>query len=109
MGIGTREGKKQSWRMLVTDVKKALKSVAATGDADGGGECHVLFTKYGGTIINVGDVEKPYTVNKTGFVRGAGELTAFDRTGNTYGMEAWVSVGQSDKASEGFVRPVAAP
>ena len=104
----TREGRKQDWRMLVTDVKKAFKSVATTSDGHGGGERHVLFTKHGGTIINVGDVEKPYTVSKTGLVRGAGELTAFDRTGNTYGMEAWVCVCQSDRAPEGVVRPVAA-
>ena len=50
-----------------------------------------------------------YAVGKTGVVKGAGELTSFDRTGNTYGMEAWVLVGQNDKPSEGFVRPVAAP
>ena len=60
-------------------------------------------------FINVGDVDKSYTVNRVGLVRGAGELTAFDRAGNTYGMEVWVCVGQSDKASEGFVRPIAAP
>ena len=68
-----------------------------------------MFTRHGGTIINVGDVDKSYAVNRVGLVRGAGEFTAFDRTGNTYGMEAWVCVGQSDKASKGFVRPVAAP
>ena len=95
--------------MLVTDVKKALKSVATTCDGSSGGECHVLFTKHGGTIINVGDVNKPYTVTKTGAVKGAGDLTAFDRTGNTYGTEAWVCVGQSDNAPVGFARPVAAP
>ena len=94
--------------MLVTDVKKALKSVAATCDGDGGGECHVLFTKHGGAIINVDSIKGSYTVGKTGVVTGAGELTDFDRTGNTYGMEAWVYVGMSDKASEGFVRVVAA-
>ena len=49
-----------------------------------------------------------YTVGKTGIGTGAGELTAFYRTGNTYGMEDSVYVGQRDKASEGFVRPVAA-
>ena len=100
----TREGQKQGRKMLVTDVKKAQKSVATTCDGDGGGECHVLFTRHVGTIINVSDVEKSHTVNKVGLVRGAGELTAFDQTGNTYG-----SVGQSDKASESFARPVAAP
>ena len=28
----TREGRRQDWKMLVTDVKKALKSVATTRD-----------------------------------------------------------------------------
>jgi hypothetical protein len=105
----TREGQKQDWKMLVTDVKKALKSVATTCDGGSGGECHVLFTKHGGTIINVEDLHRPYTVTKTGAVKGAGDLTPFDRTGNTYGMEPWVCVGQSDKAPVGFARPVAAP
>ena len=94
--------------MLVTDVKKSLKPVATTCDGDGGGECHVLFTKHGETIINVDGLGGSYTVGKTGIVKCAGELTAFDRTGNTYGMEAWVYVGQSDKA-EDFARPVKAP
>ena len=94
--------------MLVTDVKKALKIVATTCDGDGGGECHVLFTRQGGTIINVDGLGGSYTVGKTGIVKGAGELTALDRIGNTYGMEACVYVGQSDKP-EDFARPVAAP
>jgi len=105
----TREGQKQNWTMLVTDVKKALKSVATTCDGDDRGECHVLFTKHGGTIINVSDLSKPYTVNKLGAIGGAGELTAFDRTGNTYGMEAWVCIDQGDKSSSSFVRPAVAP
>ena len=45
----------------------------------------------------------------TGVVKGAGEFTGFDRTGNTYGKEAWLYVGTGNKDSEGFVRPVAAP
>ena len=94
--------------MLVTDVKKALKSVATTCDGDGSGECHVLFTKHGGTTVNAGAMSGSYNVGKTGVVKGAGELTSFDRTGNTYAMEAWVFVGQHHKSSEGFVRPVAA-
>ena len=105
----TREGQKQDWKMLVADVKKELKSVATTCDGDGGGECHVLFTRHGGTIVNVSDVDKSNIVKKVGLVRGAGELTAFDQTGNTYGMKAWACVDQSDKASVGFVRPAAAP
>ena len=95
--------------MLVTDVKKALKSVATTCDGNGGDECHVLFTWHGGTIINVNDMNRQYGVSKTGAVKGAGELTGFDRAGNTYGMEAWVYVGTGNKTSESFARPAAAP
>ena len=105
----TREGKRQAWTMLVTDVKKALKSVATTCDGENSGECHVLFTKHGGTIINVESMKGQYSVSKTGVVKGAGELTEFDRTGNTYGMEAWVYVGTGNAVPEGFARPVAAP
>ena len=95
--------------MLVTVVKKALKLVATTCDGNGGGECHVVFTKHGGAIINVDEMKGSYSVSKTGVVHGTGELTAFDHAGNTYGMEALVYVGQSDKATDSVVRPVAAP
>ena len=95
--------------MLVTHVMKAVKSVATTCDGNSGDECHVLFTRHGGTIINVNAMSGSHGVSKTGVVKGAGELTGFDRTGNTYGMEAWVYVGTGNKASEGFVWPVAAP
>jgi hypothetical protein len=105
----TRDGKPQDWQMLVTDVKKALKSVATTCDGNGGGECHVLFTRHGGTIINVEEMGERYSVGKSGGVRGAGELVEFDRTGNTYGMEAWVYVGTGNKSAERFARPVVAP
>ena len=105
----TRDGKRQDWQMLVIDVKKALKSVATTCDGNGGDECHVLFTRHGGTIRNVDAMSGSYGVSKTGVVKGAGELAGFDRAGNTYGMEAWVYVGTGSKASEGFARPVAAP
>ena len=59
--------------MFVTDVKKALKSAATTYDGDCGGECHALFTKQCGTIVNVRDMGDTYTVGKTGTVK-AGEL-----------------------------------
>ena len=45
----------------------------------------------------------------TGVVAGAGDLRNFDRTGNTYGMEAWVYVVGDVKMVEGCSRPVAAP
>ena len=106
----TREGKRQAWDMIVTDVKKALKSVATTCDGVDTGECFVLFTRHGGTIINVDKMKGSFSVDKKGVVRGAGELTEFDRTGNTYGMEAWVYVGDeaSVAAVEVSARPVAA-
>ena len=91
--------------MLVADVKKALKSVGTTCDDNGSGECHVLFAKHGGTIINVEDLQGNYSVNKMGTVKGVGELVEFDRTGNTYGMEAWVYVG----GAEVFARQVTVP
>ena len=95
--------------MCVTDVKKALKSVATTCDGDGGDECHVLFTRHGGTITNVGTMGGTYNVSKDGTVRAAGELVQFDRTGNTHGMEAWVYVGTGNKTTESVARPVPAP
>ena len=69
----------------------------------------MLFTRHGGTIINVSAKNGQYGVSQIGAVKGAGELTAFDRTGNTYGMEAWVYVCTGNKLSESFARPVAAP
>ena len=63
----------------------------------------MLFTRHGGTIIRVEDMKGSYRVDKGGTVAGAGELTQFDRTGNTYGMEAWVCVGSNSKTTEGFV------
>ena len=107
--LRTREGRRQDWKMLLTDVKKALKSVATTCDGEGSGECHVLFISHVWTIVNVDEINGSHTVAKTAVVKGGAELTSFDRIGNTYGMEACVFVGQSDKASEGVVRPVAAP
>ena len=105
----TRDGQRQAWKMIVTDVKKALKSVATTCDGDGSGDCHVIFTKHGGTIVRVGELTGSYSIDKAGCVKGSGELTHFDRTGNTYGMEAWVHVGDQDSKAEVFSRPVAAP
>ena len=69
----------------------------------------MLFTRHGGTIINVDTLDQPYSVGKTGMVKGAKDLTGFDRTGNTYGMEAWVYVGSGNKIPEHFARPVPAP
>ena len=95
--------------MLVTDVKKALKSVATTCDENCGDECHVLFIRHGGTIINVGSMGGKHDVGKDGGVRGTGELVESDRTGNTYGMEAWVYVGTGTNTTERFALPVPAP
>ena len=59
--------------------------------------------------MNVGELAGSYSVDKAGRVEGAGGLTQFDRTGNTYGMEAWVHVGDRSSKAEVFSRPVAAP
>ena len=60
----TREGKRQAWDMIVTDVKKALKSVATTCDGVDTGECFVLFTRHGGTIINVDKMKGSFSVDE---------------------------------------------
>ena len=59
----TRDGNRQVWQMLLTDVKKALKSVETTCDGNGGDECHVLFTRHGGIIINVDAMDGRYGVS----------------------------------------------
>ena len=67
-----------------------------------------MFTKDGGKIVYVNDTDGNYTVNASGAISGARKITEFDRTANTYGMEAWVFVGD-DTEAEVFSRPVAAP
>ena len=58
------------------------------------GECQVLFTERGGEIM---DVEH------------GGEIR-LDRTGNTYGFEAWVHVGDiGGGEASGCSLPAAAP
>ena len=71
----------------------------------------LIRSAWGGSIINVDKMKGSFSVDKKGVVCGAGELTEFDRTGNTYGMEAWVYVGDeaSVAADKVFTRPVAAP
>ena len=92
--FSTNAGQKlSSWDMVAADVKKVLKSVAVTCHGVEKGECEVLFTKRGGYIFNV----------------ETGEAIDFDRTGNTYGMDAWVHVGNGDEAAAFFPRPAAAP
>ena len=60
-------------------------------------------------VAGVDSLNGSYSASKTGVVKGAGEITDFDRTGNTYGMEACVSVGAVNEASQPFARPVAVP
>ena len=68
----------------------------------------MIFTKNGGSIVNFGQVKDGYWVKKNGDVEGTGEVTKFDRTGNTYGMEAWIFVGDKN-TNEGFSRPAVVP
>ena len=91
--FSTNAGQKLSWDMVPANVKKALKSVAVTCDGVETGECEVRFTKRGGYIFNV----------------ETGEAIDFNRTGNTYGMDAWVHVGNGDEAAAVFARPATAP
>ena len=57
--------------------------------------------------MNLKGIEKSYKVHKLGGTEGVNEWTDFDRTANTYGMDAWVLVG--DDPESGFTRPAAAP
>ena len=52
-------------------------------------------------------IEGSYKVNRLGGIEGVNEWTDFVRTANTYGMDAWVLVG--DDPETGFTRPAAAP
>ena len=81
--------------MIAAEVKKALTSIALTCNGDGSdeAECNVLFTRRGGRIKNL--------TNK--------EVIGFDRTSNTYGMKAWVHVGEVAADKPVFSQPVVAP
>ena len=66
----TNEGHQLSWPFISGKVKKTLKAVSTTCDAGNS----VLFTKWGGYVIN----------DKTH------KYMEFERTGNTYGQAVWV-------------------
>ena len=71
-------------------VKKTLKSVGTTCDADN----YVIFYKLRGYIVRLAD----------------GSYIEFDRRGNVYTMDVWVRIGSSaDRATSGFTRPVTTP
>ena len=98
--------------MTAADVQKALKSVAVTcdgDDGDGAGEAHVLFTKHGGKVIYLRGVQDKYTIDKSGNSAGTVGVMNFERTGFTYGMDAWVCMDDIEVPAEGFSRPEIAP
>ena len=96
----TREGWNLSWPFIAGDVKKYLKSVGTTCDA----ENYVIFYKDGGYIVRETD----------------GSYLEFDRVGNIYAIDVWVKVGSKTdlelqngvddgRAQPVFSRPVVAP
>ena len=104
----TNEGQGRSMMFQMTDVNKILACIAEV--CDGGND--VLFRKNGGMIIPQGDMKLDLKVD--------GNITNFNRTGNTYSMDAWVKRGKSRSkpqtkpprstamdvdATSGFTRP----
>ena len=82
--IITKEGQNRLVNMQITDVKRALMSVAKVCDAG-----HtVTFTKYGGVIEN----------------NQSGEKTTFKRENNVYRMRVRLSEEQELEADAGFKR-----
>ena len=74
----TNEGQGRSMMFQMTDVNKILACIAEV--CDGGND--VLFRKNGGMIIPQGDMKLELKTD--------GNITNFNRTGNTYAMDAWV-------------------
>ena len=88
----------------MTDVNKILACIAEI--CDGGND--VLFRKNGGLIIPQGDMKLE--------LKADGNITNFNRKGNTYAMDAWVrrskpkatkarSNAMEVDATSGFTRP----
>ena len=100
----TNEGQGRSMTFQMTDVNKILACIAEI--CDGGND--VLFRKNGGLIIPQGDMKLEFKAD--------GNITNFNRKGNTYAMDAWVkrtkpkatkarSNAMDVDATSGFTRP----
>ena len=74
----TSEGQRQSMVFQMADVNKILACVAMVCDADNA----VLFKKNGGLVIPEVDLK---VISRPG-----SPVTNVRRTGNTYGLDAWV-------------------
>ena len=85
----TKEGINLTWPFIAGSVKKTLKSVGTTCDADN----YVVFRKHNGYIIR--EDESAYI--------------EFNRVGNIYSIDVWVRIGsRADQAASDFTRQVAA-
>ena len=79
-----------NWPFIAGKVKKTLKSVGTTCDAQN----YVLFDDEIGYIIHKADES----------------YIEFCRIGNVYAIDVWIRIGsEADKEASGFTRPVAAP
>jgi hypothetical protein len=85
ISFSTKEGWDLEWPFIAGKVKKTLKSVGTTCDADN----YVLFRKTNGYIVHEAD---------KAFIE-------FDRVGNVYVIDVWIRIGsKADEAMSGFAR-----
>ena len=85
--IVTQDGREAQVRYQSADVSRTLNSVSEICDGGGAGGQYVLFSKWGGQVLN------PET----------GRRMAFDREGGIYTMGMWVR--PNDKPASVFPRP----
>ena len=85
--IVTNDGRETQVRYQSADVSRTLNSVSEICDGGGAGGQYVLFSKWGGQVLN------PET----------GRRMAFDREGGIYTMGMWVR--PNDKPASVFPRP----
>ena len=85
--IVTQDGRESQARYQSADVSRTLNSVSEICDGGGAGGQYVLFSKWGGQILNP----------------ESGRRMAFDREGGMYTMGMWVR--PNDKPASVFPRP----
>ena len=90
ISFSTKEGWHLNWPFIAGKVKKTLKSVGTTCDADN----YVLFRKSNGFIVH--EVDEAFI--------------EFDRVGNVYVIDVWVKIGsRADLETSGFARQAVVP
>ena len=87
LDVETMDGRSGMARYQSADVTRPLNSITEICDAGGEDGQYVIFSKYGGAVINLDH----------------GRQTPFDREDDIYCMDLWVKPKQ--KATSGFPRP----